>query len=195
MAYCVKNCSSGIVGWGSVNLEGETEPILATAVFRIKPAAVSRAAIYGIAPPGSAAQYTIPALFRPQRIDLLAAYIGAVPIRTPLPDAPVHVMKTPGIRRKCSHRQGFCPVWTLFRITIRLSSINARLITSKAVPEMKHRARPGTARVLPLRLGWECRPQPLRYGAPSIHPADKLLAILPTLFLDRIVVPLSRVGF
>lgn len=84
--------------------EGHAKPnviegITGTAVTAIRrPAEVPREVITATA---------IPALrprIRPRRIDHCATRIRALPIRTPLPDVPIHVIQPPAIRQFCPNR-------------------------------------------------------------------------------------------
>lgn len=128
--------------------------------------AASRAAVRRMEEPGAAAQQPsslcewIPfldgLLVQPGRAIRGSPFIAVVPmIQAPLPHIAVHVVQSPGVRRKHPHWRGLLPVFALGPIGIDIISIVIGQFCGDCLAKMKRRCRARPAGVFPLRFAWQ----------------------------------------
>ena len=103
----------GDSGW----TQGNAEAVVEVADRRDEPDPDRRPTIRGLVEPTAATDHAERALFWATRIADCTVGILTVPVAAPLPNIPMHVVKTPGIRLQKANRM--CPVRTVaFKPTV-----------------------------------------------------------------------------
>src|ERR1700676_5469433 len=75
-----------------------------------------------------------------------------MPIMTPLPNIPVHVVQSPGIAGKTAYRHGLFPVHALLAPTVDEVTVVIGLLGRDRFAKVIRRGRSRTAGVFPFRL-------------------------------------------
>src|SRR5262249_14730752 len=107
----------------------------------------------GIEVPTTASNHVFVSNYRTNRIAYGAVWIGRIPIGRPLPNVSVHVVQSPGVRRKTSDRRRSLAVDSRCEGRVRESAVVVGLVRREARASGKRRRGSGSARVFPFRLG------------------------------------------
>jgi hypothetical protein len=121
----------------SLHENTDTETVELGAVARITEVAIRRAAENGITAPRTAPQHSVLACSWSLRIGNVLLRIRPVPILTPLPDIPVHVVKTPGIGWKTAHRHGLFSIHAFIAIAIGEVAVVVGLVRGNRCAKVK----------------------------------------------------------
>ena len=109
----------------------------------------------GAGTPLSATQDADFAFFRTLRIDYVVCWVLAIPIAAPLVQIAVHVVESPGVRRKGAYGRGFVSIHTFLTLAVNCFSVVIRFIRGNRFAKGKRRCRTSTATILPFSLCWE----------------------------------------
>ena len=174
-----------------------TEPDVVGDADGLVVAAVSRAAVAGVADPGAAAQQLLFVSSRtgnkPGLVIARGEVVTVMPVvLAPLPDIAVHVVQAPAIGRQAGHLAGLLAIGALGAVCIYKITVVVGQFRRQRGAKVKRRAAAGTAGVFPLGLAW----QPVKLARALAQAAAELLRVVPAHPLHRKVraLELGRIG-